>query len=150
MQWIQPGEIELIIPLLLATLAGCVIGIEREIHHKASGIGTNMLIAAGACLFTLISERVDVDSTSRIAANIVQGIGFLGAGVIFRDTTNAVRGLTSAAGIWLTAAVGMAIGFEFFALAGIATLIAIVAPQIPWWFFPKHHLHTVAENELKK
>lgn len=125
-------EVVMLLPVLAATVAGSLIGIERELRHKAAGISTNMLICAGACVFTLISARVDADSTSRIAANILQGVGFIGAGLILKEsTTHTVKGLTSAAGIWMAAAIGMAFGYGFYLLGSVGTAIAILAPRIP-------------------
>jgi putative Mg2+ transporter-C (MgtC) family protein len=130
MQFVRPEEIALLVPLGIATLAGGIIGIERELRHKAAGISTNMLICAGACLFTLISARVDATSTSRIAANILQGVGFIGAGLILKEsTTNTIRGLTSAAGIWMAAAIGMSFGYGYYLLGMVGTVIAIIAPR---------------------
>lgn len=103
--------------LLLALLCSLVIGFERQFRHKAAGIRTHCLVALGSCTFTLVSgfgfssvlgTDVNLDP-SRIAAQVVSGIGFLGAGVIFMRR-NVVRGLTTAAGIWVSAAVGMACG----------------------------------------
>ena len=95
--------------LLMACAMGGVIGMEREWRHKASGLRTNMLICMGAALFTMMSEVLAGDGNpnkGQVASNIVQGIGFLGAGLILH-TRNRVLGLTSAATVWVVAAVGM-------------------------------------------
>ena len=115
--------------LLMACAMGGVIGIEREWRHKASGLRTNMLICMGAALFTMLSAVVAGDNSSnkgQIASNIVQGIGFLGAGLILH-TRNRVLGLTSAATVWVVAAVGMACGAGLYVVAAIATLIVYFA-----------------------
>lgn len=107
---------EMIFKLLLAFLAGGLVGVEREQQDRPAGLRTHMLVCGGSLLFTLISIRLDVPGDhSRIAAQIVSGIGFLGAGTIFRSGS-AVRGLTTAAGLWTVSAIGMGIG------AGGATL----------------------------
>jgi putative Mg2+ transporter-C (MgtC) family protein len=115
--------------LLMACAMGGVIGIEREWRHKALGLRTNMLICMGAALFTMLSAVVAGDNSSnkgQIASNIVQGIGFLGAGLILH-TRNRVLGLTSAATVWVVAAVGMACGAGLYVVAAIATLIVYFA-----------------------
>ena len=115
--------------LLMACAMGGVIGMEREWRHKASGLRTNMLICMGAALFTMLSAVVAGDNSSnkgQIASNIVQGIGFLGAGLILH-THNRVLGLTSAATVWVVAAVGMACGAGLYVVAAIATLIVYFA-----------------------
>ncbi|GAB3329418.1 hypothetical protein GCM10027299_32750 [Larkinella ripae] len=100
--------------LLLAMVLGGLIGAEREYRSKSAGLRTTILICVGSALFTIVSRRFSDDD--RIAANIVNGIGFLGAGIIFRQETS-VKGLTTAATIWAVAAIGMAIGGGFYDLA---------------------------------
>jgi putative Mg2+ transporter-C (MgtC) family protein len=113
--------------LLAAVLGGC-IGIEREMRDKPAGLRTNILICVGSTLFVLVSthlaERTGGDQT-RIAAQIISGIGFLGAGAVLHSH-GFVRGLTTAATIWVVAGVGMALGAGFYAMAAFATLISIV------------------------
>ncbi|HMR93207.1 MAG TPA: MgtC/SapB family protein [Chitinophagaceae bacterium] len=113
---------------LLALAAGIILGLERELKDKAAGLKTITIICLGSALFAIISYRVggDVEPT-RIASYIVSGIGFIGAGVIFKDAVS-VSGLTTAGIIWLAAAVGMSIGFGEFYLAGtfiVASLLII-------------------------
>jgi len=121
--------------LAVATALGAVIGVERELDEKAAGLRTHMLVALGSALFTLVSaygfsEFVGKDHVSfdpsRIAAQIVTGIGFLGAGVIFRSGFT-VRGLTTAASLWLVAAIGMAAGAGYWQGAVFGTVIGVVA-----------------------
>jgi putative Mg2+ transporter-C (MgtC) family protein len=115
--------------LLMACAMGAVIGIEREWRHKASGLRTNMLICMGAALFTVLSAVVAGEESSnkaQIASNIVQGIGFLGAGLILH-TRSRVLGLTSAATVWVVAAIGMACGAGLYVEAAIATVIVYCA-----------------------
>lgn len=100
-----------IIKLLISLGTGAIIGIEREYHSKSTGLRTMMLISLGSTLFTIISIKLGSDP-ARIAANIVTGIGFVGGGIIFRDNTNArITGITTAASVWVTAALGMCVGF---------------------------------------
>lgn len=125
---------------LLALLAGAILGLERELKDKAAGLKTITIICLGSALFTIISQKVGGQYTdsARIASYIVSGIGFLGAGVIFKDGIN-VEGLTTASVIWLAAAVGMAIGFGEVYLAAIfllTSLIIIYAGNYLNNFFP--------------
>jgi putative Mg2+ transporter-C (MgtC) family protein len=116
--------------LAVATLSGLIIGFERQWHHKEIGLKTSMLVATGAAAFVLLSIKIaatapNIDVT-RITAQVVMGIGFLGAGVIFRDGPN-VHGLNSAATIWCSAAIGCIAASGFFTEALICTfLVAIV------------------------
>ena len=113
--------------ILLATFLGAAIGLERELSGKSAGLRTNLLICLGAAIFTIISKRMIVTegSTTRIAAQIVTGVGFLGAGALIQDRRG-VHGLTTAATIWLVASIGMSCGAGFHDLAVVSTLIAIV------------------------
>lgn len=115
--------------LLAATLFGGLIGLEREIRHKASGLRTNMLLCVGCAFFTMLSAVLAGDSNpdkGRVASNIVQGIGFLGAGIIIHASDRVV-GLTSAATVFVTAAIGMACGAGLYLEAALATLITLLA-----------------------
>ena len=115
--------------LLLAAVLGGIIGIDREYHHKPSGVRTNLLICFGASLFTFLSSVVaGAGSTNKgqIAANIVQGIGFLGAGLIIRNRDR-VSGLTSAATVWAVASVGMACGAGLYIPAVFSAVLVLVA-----------------------
>lgn len=123
--------LEAIGQLLLAAGLGAVVGLERDIHGRAAGMRTHMLVCTGAALFVIMSRWVgagDVPKADpgRIAAQVVTGIGFLGAGVIMREGFS-VRGLTTAACLWMMAAVGMAAGFGHYAVAVAATGIALVS-----------------------
>lgn len=118
--------------ILLALLFGGLIGIEREFRDKAAGFRTLIFIAIGSTLFTILSIKLPGNKdAARIAANIVTGVGFLGAGVILRDGGRVV-GLTTAATIWMTSAVGMALGSGEYLLAGLIVLIALIV----LWIFP--------------
>jgi putative Mg2+ transporter-C (MgtC) family protein len=114
--------------IMLAVALGAAIGLERQFSGKVAGIRTNMLICLGAAVLTILSEEMGLehnDSPSRIAAQIVSGVGFLGAGVIIRDR-GGVHGLTTAATVWLVASVGMAVGAGFYFLAVASAVLAIV------------------------
>jgi len=110
-----------------ALLVGGIIGAERERHKKAVGLRTLILIAVGSSLFTILSERIGVrgGDPTRIAANIVSGIGFLGAGVILEERGR-ITGLTTAATTWTVAALGMASGAGEYVLAGVATILVVL------------------------
>ena len=110
---------------LFASLAfGGVIGLEREVSDKAAGLRTNILICVGACLFTLVSMRMFDVRDAHVVAQIVAGVGFLGAGSIMRDGDK-VTGLTTAATIWTVAAIGFAAGAGYLNLGATATLIVL-------------------------
>ena len=129
-QFLGPNELNLVIDLFLSVLAGFIIGAERESRGKDAGISTHTMVIVGAMLFTFMSSLVDPASKSRIAAQIVSGIGFLGAGLIVKDGAN-VRNLTTAASIWVAGAIGMAFGFNFHAIGMIVTLAVALIPRIP-------------------
>ncbi len=122
-----------IIKLLLAILIGGLIGAEREFHEKAAGFRTIIVICVGATLFTIFSRAIGgPDDPARIAASIVTGVGFLGAGVIFRHAGE-VSGLTTASTIWLAAAMGMGIGGGEYLLTGVAVAVTLIVLA----FFPR-------------
>ncbi len=118
-----------LLSILLAVVLGGAIGTEREISGKAAGLRTNVLICLGAAVFTIISKVMATGSpegsVTRIAAQIVTGVGFLGAGAIIQDR-GGVHGLTTAATIWLVASIGTACGARLYELAVVTTLVAIV------------------------
>lgn len=143
---LRPMTPTLLLRLALAALLGGLIGLEREYRAKEAGLRTHFLVALGSCLFMIVSQfgfdlaevlamhpdvqaasvRVDV---SRVAAQIVSGIGFLGAGMIVLQKRFVV-GLTSAAGIWTTAAIGAAVGGGLYAVASVATALALAGLEI--------------------
>ncbi|MDH4238429.1 MAG: MgtC/SapB family protein [Phycisphaerae bacterium] len=120
---VWPGDV---FGIVLAVVLGAAIGVEREFSGKAAGLRTNILICLGAAVFTIISKRMagENDSLTRIAAGVVTGVGFLGAGAIIQDR-GGVHGLTTAATIWFMACLGMACGAGLYELAVISTLIAV-------------------------
>lgn len=138
--------IDITLRLLIAMLLGGVIGIEREYRSKEAGFRTHFLVALGSALFCIVSQYgfgFDLKDSSRVAAQVVSGIGFLGAGTIIFQR-NVVRGLTTAAGLWVTAAIGLACGSGMFAAAAIATVLIIVGLEVLILFIP-HIGRTVVE-----
>ncbi len=121
---IPMAEALIIIKLCLAAVLGMIIGFEREMQHKPAGLRTHALVCMGAALFSVVSLSFAGDS-ARVAAGIVTGIGFLGAGAIFHYKDN-VRGLTTAADLWVVAAVGLAIGIDMYAAAIITTVLVFL------------------------
>ena len=118
--------------LLLACALGALVGLEREFNRKAAGVRTNLLICMGSAFFTLLSAVMAGDSNpdkGRVASNIVQGIGFLGAGLILHNRSR-ISGLTSAASIWVVASIGMACGAGLYAPATVAAIIVILALEV--------------------
>ena len=118
----------ILLRLTLAALLGGLLGIEREQKGKAAGVRTHMLVAMGAALFVLLSQQSGMahDDVSRVVQGIIAGIGFLGAGTILKgDDEEKVKGLTTAAGIWLTAAIGVAAGMGRESTAVLSTLLAL-------------------------
>ena len=119
--------VDLMLRLLLAAGLGGLIGIERELRRKPAGLRTNILIALGAALFTVMSTLLGREGRTRdrIAAQIITGIGFLGAGAIMRSGRS-VHGMTTAATIWVNAAIGIAAGAGEYAIAAISTVITLL------------------------
>ncbi|UEG50666.1 MgtC/SapB family protein [Ferruginibacter lapsinanis] len=109
-----------------AFIIGAVIGLEREFRSKPAGLRTMILICVGSCLYTILSKETGNGSPDRIASNIVTGIGFIGAGVIFKEGIS-VNGLTTAALIWITAALGMAIGYHNYPLTIVVSGMVLIA-----------------------
>ena len=135
-------ELDFLINIGLSLIAGVLIGADRELKGKASGIGTHCFVIGGSMIFTYLSALVDPNSTSRIAAQIVTGIGFLGAGIILKDeifdkkdtvdsSHTKVLNLTTAASIWFSGAIGMAIGFNYYFVAIVSIAFAVGVPHIP-------------------
>ncbi len=127
---------EILVRLLVAGALGAAIGVERDLRRRPAGVRTSMFVCMATTLFTVLSSELahrwgDAGST-RIASNIVQGIGFLGAGAILRDSAGVV-GMTTAATIFLEAAIGMAVGGGLYAVAGAATVIVLFALVVLAW-----------------
>lgn len=143
-------ELEYILRLVIAAICGVLIGYERKNRSKVAGVRTHCVVACASALMMLLSKYAYVDlfemygdfvklDPSRVAAGVVSGIGFLGAGMIFIHKKT-VTGLTTAAGIWATSGIGMAIGAGLYWIGGAATLIILLI-QIALHMTPKHFLH---------
>jgi len=120
-------QFELGIRLLIAAVLGGIIGLERERRGHDAGVGTFAMVTLGACVFSLVSDLVFSASSdnTRIASGVVEGIGFLGAGIIIHGRNGGINGLTTAAGLWATASVGMLVGYGLYVLA-IMTTVAVL------------------------
>jgi putative Mg2+ transporter-C (MgtC) family protein len=117
----------LMLRLLVAALLGGLLGLQRERHGKDAGVRTHMLVALGAALFVLVPQQagLEADDLSRVIQGVVAGVGFLCAGTILKSGDDQVRGLTTAAGIWLTAAIGIAAGLGREMTAALSTVLAL-------------------------
>ncbi len=133
--------INFVVNVSFCVLAGTLIGVERESRGKDAGISTHTLVILGSMLFTYLSTIVEPGDDTRIAAQVVTGIGFLGAGLILKEGTT-VRNLTTAASLWFSAAIGMTFGFGLYIVGTVATLIAILTLRIP------HMAHPEEEEEV--
>lgn len=129
----------IVLRLSLAALLGGLLGWERESNGKAAGLRTHMLVAMGSALFILVAQQsgIDAANASRLIQGVITGVGFLGAGAILkaesRDSEPRIKGLTTAAGIWLTAAIGVAAGLGEEMTAVISALLAwIILSAMPW------------------
>jgi len=158
------SNIDLFVRLLLAVILGSIVGFERERKHKTAGFRTNILICLGAALFTIVSINLTYDYTKtvadpgRIAAQIVTGIGFLGAGAILRSRGSVV-GMTTAASIWVTAAVGLAVGCGYYIAACLVAVMTVVILQafVPFvfsmrrkWVMVQYYLEYTRNPELDR
>jgi len=120
-------DYEILLRFLLAALWGGLVGAEREYRSISAGFRTMIMISIGSCFFTIMSMAIGgAGNPDRIAANIVTGIGFLGAGVIFRGGGSKVHGITTAATIWAVAAVGMGIGAGFYGAAAMSSILILI------------------------
>lgn len=129
------GQLELLLRLVIACILGLVIGFERKNRNKIAGVRTHAIVAFGAALMMIVSKYGFEDlngsyDASRIAAQIVSGVGFLGAGIIFVKDRNSVSGLTTAAGIWATAGVGMCIGAGLYFISVSSALLLLIMQEM--------------------
>ena len=138
--------LECIIRVLLAIVLGFALGVERQLRLKVAGIRIHVVVAAGAALFTIVSLYGFTEAgNSRVAAQIVTGIGFIGAGTIMYKNS-AVHGLTSAAGIWLTAAIAMTVGAGMYLVSSVATVLTILIQlflHLPLRLFKEKHYNEI-------
>src|SRR5262245_8241075 len=131
MDFLNQQNLDIFWQLFVAVLLGSIVGIERSLVHKTAGMRTFALVSLGAAAFTMISVEViktvsgtPIDPT-RIASQIIVGIGFLAGGIIFMNKEK-VQGLTTSAGLWVSGAVGVAVGFHLYAIATIVALLTLV------------------------
>jgi putative Mg2+ transporter-C (MgtC) family protein len=144
-------EYELILRVVLSAILGGLIGLEREYRSKEAGFRTHYLVALGAALFMIVSAYgfADVQMTdahrwdvSRIAAQVVSGIGFIGAGtIIFRKSENILSGLTTASGLWVVAAIGLACGGGMYTLAIVSTILVLAGFEAFNYFLSEFDKH---------
>jgi len=135
---------DLLMPLLAAALLSGMVGIERELRRKPAGLRTNILIGVGAALFTAMAmELPDSNASSRIIQGIITGVGFIGGGVLIRQS-GAIQGTTTAATIWLVTGIGVACGMDLYKLAFNVTVLALI---VLWGLGPlDKRLHRVQGN----
>lgn len=150
------NNVELFLRIIISVICGGIIGFERSKRQKEAGLRTHIIVAIGSTLIMIISKYgcldifttygINVDST-RIASNIVTGVGFLGAGVIFVRGAS-IKGLTTAAGIWTTAGVGMAIGTGMYAIGIYSTLVIMLVQYALHKWSPLSSSETLTTNEI--
>ena len=141
-------SLETIIQIVLVVILAGIIGYERERIHRPAGLRTHIIVGIGALIFSLLSVKLFPDDPARVISNIVTGIGFLGAGTIFREK-DVVKGLTTAASLWATAAVGVALALGEYTLAIVSSLVIFLvldAKSIPFL----RNLFWSPEKERKK
>ncbi|MFQ6020976.1 MAG: MgtC/SapB family protein [Candidatus Aenigmatarchaeota archaeon] len=122
-------EFELVIRLVAAVILGALVGIEREIVHKPAGLRTNILVCLGSSLITIVSTYYYTIDPARLAAGIVTGVGFLGAGAIIA-TKGEVKGITTAASIWAVAAIGITVGLGLYLLASVTAILVFIILEL--------------------
>ena len=147
----MPDMYVLITRIVIAGFLGGIIGAEREFRAKIAGTRTHLLVAVGAALMMIVS-RYGFDGQGdpgRVAAQIVSGIGFIGAGAIMVNR-HAVHGLTTAAGIWVAAGIGMAIASGMYAIGIATTLISLIGLEVFGWIFRKHKQEIAAAQESEE
>tara|TARA_B100000745_G_scaffold272541_1_gene200475 strand:+ start:3454 stop:3942 length:489 start_codon:yes stop_codon:yes gene_type:complete len=148
----EPTTLTLFIQLTVAAVLGLILGSERSIAGKSAGMRTYALVSLGACLFTIVSVVVTTTylgkanfDPMRTTAAIITGVGFIGAGLIlFRQ--NLLRGLTTAAGLWITSGVGVAVGFGLYSIAAYTTLLTLFIFTAIWFVEAKIELHFGRHN----
>ena len=130
---VSPGIVEIALRLLCAMVVGTLVGIEREFTHRPAGMRTHILVALGACVASLMGEMIFTQyggtDPARLSAQVITGVGFLGAGTIMKEGVN-VKGLTTAAGVWSVACLGIAAGFGYYTLAILGMLFTLVTLTI--------------------
>lgn len=134
--------------IFISVFLGLCIGAEREYRNKSAGLRTFILVCFGSCLFTILSIKIGVENPDRIAANIITGIGFLGAGVIFKGD-NKIDGITTATTIWATASIGMAVGSGYVYLSLLGTvLVLLILSSLTYFQTYIDHNHKIREYKI--
>jgi len=128
----------MLLKLTAALVLGAVLGLERELRNKAGGVKTNGLVALASCAFVLIVEEVNPIETARVITGIIQGVGFIGGGLIFKSGNNA-KGLTGAAEIWISAGVGLACAVGLWRLAVTLILLSLLFLKTMKMYFSKNN-----------
>jgi len=135
--------------IFISVILGLFIGAEREYQNKSAGLRTFILVCFGSCLFTILSIKIGVQDLDRLAANIITGIGFLGAGVIFKGD-NKIDGITTATTIWGTASIGMAVGSGYVYLSLLGTvLVLLVLSLLTYLQNMIDNYHKIREYEIE-
>jgi putative Mg2+ transporter-C (MgtC) family protein len=146
----QTLQLELSLRLIVAFVVGAIVGIERERRAKAAGLRTHMLVAGGSAIFTIASMTLfgggENSDQGRVAAQIVTGIGFLGAGAIIRSGAS-VSGLTTAATIWVASGLGMLAGGGAYSLAIVSAVLTVIALRIPHKWLRRDHDRVTDHDE---
>ena len=156
-EFYYPGLPEIMFQLTLAVLLGASVGIERELAQKTAGMRTYALVCLGSALFTIISttgftefEELPGYDPSRIASQVLVGIGFIGAGIIFfRKDKERVMGLTTAASVWVVSAIGMSIGLRLYSIAAFTTILIFFILIVLWWVETKL-IRPLAEKDNRR
>ena len=134
--------------IFISVFLGLCIGTEREYRNKSAGLRTFILVCFGSCLFTILSIKIGVSNPDRLAANIITGIGFLGAGVIFKGD-NKIDGITTATTIWATASIGMAVGSGYVYLSLLGTvLVLLILSSLTYFQTYIDHRHKIREYKI--
>lgn len=134
--------------LLASVGVGAIVGLEREYKNKTAGLRTMIMVSLASCLFTILSQQMGETNDDRIAANILTGLGFLGAGVIFKDD-NRISGITTATTIWMVSALGMAMGAGYLALGFYSTLIVLLILSLLTYFEGQmEEFHLIRDYEI--
>ena len=142
---IDPAQFDMVVKLIVALALGLIVGIEREFVGKEAGTKTYSLVTLGAALFTILSFDPNFPDPSRIIAQIITGIGFIGAGlIIFHE--NKIHGLTTAAGLWTMAGVGVAAGMGYYFLAVVSTLLVLFILFVLRKLRLEERIHNIAGN----
>ena len=134
--------------LFLALLLGAIVGYERERDGKDAGLRTYASICLGACIFMIIASHLTQDNSAiaRVMTGVVTGIGFIGAGIIFKDAENKPKGLTTASTIWCTASIGIAVGLNMFVIAIVATILLFFLLELAHYKWYKKWKNKIKED----